>query len=434
MNSDDSTGFEGQSEFAADPQLGPFNPPASYRLEPELDGPAPRPIPDVLREGPYGQSQRRTLVGLIAAAVCCLIAAFVPIVRHWGNYLLPLAYLEWIGVGLVGLAAVLWVRQRFSKGPYAYVEHGTPLVGRVRRVMLGCNLVLNDTPTTYQFVVHAEFCHPRSGELLIAELTSNDISAEVKDKRTCSFRVGDYVTLVYLGPEPDGSLRIYGFLGLRPDLGVVNREGEATPSAVHTALGVIAVFAGIFLCVYGALAALRYFPIAMPSAVALPAALGAAASVGIGSGLIYRSRRRKQLKLEARNVAAASAGEAIELQVDRPTTSKLFYTVIIGLGLAFLGAALAGGALFCANAWLDDSQAQRRPVEIDEMIQTTHNFVVREYSIKYHFIDDSVTHTYRTSLDDLERFPGLSPNAIVREGYFGWAWVERLEPEMPAER
>ncbi len=111
--------------------LGPFDPPADYAFEPELRGDVPRPIPNELREGRYGRGQRRLVVGLIAATVVCLAASVVPIVQFWGQFLLPLAYISWIGAAFALAALVAWLRQRFAKGPYLYVESGTPLVARV---------------------------------------------------------------------------------------------------------------------------------------------------------------------------------------------------------------------------------------------------------------------------------------------------------------
>jgi len=63
------------------------------------------------------------------------------------------------------------------------------------------------------------------------QVDSRGFSSSAKDKYRTSYRVGDYVTAVYLKSKPDKSLCLYGFLELRPDLGLLATRAAQRPAS-----------------------------------------------------------------------------------------------------------------------------------------------------------------------------------------------------------
>src|SRR5262245_51979898 len=111
-----STAPRGDQEASqsAVPDLGEFHPPADYEFEPEFLGDAPRPIPDELRLGPYGRGRRRGLYTLAWVVCVCLVGANLWLVKEVGKYILPFAYLSWIGWGAAAIWVAAFLRSRFS--------------------------------------------------------------------------------------------------------------------------------------------------------------------------------------------------------------------------------------------------------------------------------------------------------------------------------
>src|SRR5215831_16449914 len=104
------------------PALDAFAPPQSYRFEPELQETPPRHVPEEFRNSPYYVRQRNTTVGVIVAGILCVAFGQLPILKEWGLYVLPLAYLSWIGVGLLVFGAIGWISSKARRGPIQYVE------------------------------------------------------------------------------------------------------------------------------------------------------------------------------------------------------------------------------------------------------------------------------------------------------------------------
>ena len=142
------------------PPIESFAPPPDYRFEPELQGTPPRHVPEEFRNAPCFARQRNTLVGLLLAGALCAGFGQLNLVREWGLYLLPLAYLSWIGLGLLVLGAAGWISSKTQRGPIEYVEEGIPLVARIRELVLRPTALINGQATTYAFSAAIEYQHP----------------------------------------------------------------------------------------------------------------------------------------------------------------------------------------------------------------------------------------------------------------------------------
>src|SRR5260221_6535718 len=97
--------------------LETFAPPPGYRFEPELQGPPPGHVPEEFRSCPHFARQRNGIVGLLLAGFLCIAFGRLPIVSEWGLYALPLAYLSWIGCGLLVFGAAAWISSKVRRGP-----------------------------------------------------------------------------------------------------------------------------------------------------------------------------------------------------------------------------------------------------------------------------------------------------------------------------
>jgi hypothetical protein len=412
--------------------LGPFDPPRDYSFEPELQGNPRRDIPPELRQGRHARGRRAWLIGLAVSGLVCLVSSQVPIVQTWGLYFLPFGYLDWIGAALLAGALVFGVFNKFHRGPYRYVEEGTPIVARVVGLELRPTMYHNGQPNAFRYFAQVEFRDPSSGELRVAELRSNDIGAVFKDSLTCTYRVGDYVTAVYLPHNPERTLRLYGFLELRPDLGVVKRQRglEAAGNPLMTALGVAAIFGCFFLLCWNVYAIGRYRPVAWSNALLVPGIVGA---VVLGGGLLaylaWHQRKERRAR-EARNRAAVAGGGAFEVASAKGGAQGWILGIVLFFGALLLGGLTCGCWALTLNAWLDDSPPRVRPVVIQQMVVKTHSGIFRQYEIKYRFTDDILAekHEYLSTPQEMQQLAGRPVVAHQKAGFLGWPWVERIVP------
>jgi hypothetical protein len=359
-------------------------------------------------------------------------------VRVWGLFFLPLAYLTWIGVGCGSIAAVMSLSSLVRRGPYRYFTQGVPLPARIVRLELRTTLIVNGQPSTYGFAALTEFRNPETGQIVYTETKSKDFSAALKNGLTTSYRVGDYVTAAYLDSDPVGSLQLYGFLDLKPGLGLVKRDQakEDSPLKIILLVGVIFLFFGVLF--WNVYAYSRYEPIEFAfSEGVVPFVIG---SVLLGGGLLgflaWQGVAERKNAAD-RNRRARESGEAVEVEVELDQKNAWFGVHGLLMGLILIAGAILMGGLtmlcwcFTANAVLDRSPAEPRLVKIGDMIMTTHSGIFREYTIEYQFAEDIRNDTTRKLLStpgQMMEFETDAGVAQVRPGHFGWPWVETIEP------
>jgi hypothetical protein len=414
------------------PPLEDFAAPPSYRFEPELQETPPRHFPEEFRNSPYFVRQRNAMVGLLVAGVLCVAFAQLPILHEWGLYVLPLAYLNWIGTGLLVLGAASWITSKQRRGPIQYVEEGTPLVARIRELVLRPTAIVNGQPTTYAFSALIEYREPETGALVEKQVDSRGFSASAKDKYRTSYRVGEYVTAVYLKSNPAKTLRLYGFLEIRPDIGLLTTRAAEPPSVLKTGLSVGAIFGLFGLLFWNVYAFSKYQPLELTfERAAAPVVVG---GLVVGGGLIAwlavrQARARRDLA--ARNEKAIAAGEAVELEARKRGlfgAHGLLMTMVIGAGALLLGGGVVLCWCFTANAMFDTSKPELRPVEIVEFWSTTHSFLFREYEIEYRFPGETQSRKLLSSPAHMHQFRSRQGVAEIHAGRFGWSWIKTIAP------
>jgi hypothetical protein len=197
-------------------------------------------------------------------------------------------------------------------------------------------------------------------------------------------------------------------------------------------LGVSGLFAFFGVLIWNVYAISKYSPLEITfSVAAIPVSLG---GLILGGGLIawLASRQaRSRRDLAERNEKALAAGEAVELEAPKRGlfgSHGLIMSIVIGFGALMLGGGIVLCWCFTANALLDNSKPEFRPVEIVEFWSTTHSFLFREYEIEYRFPGEQKTRKLLSTPAEMRQFRMRLGLAEVHAGRFGWPWVKDIAP------
>ena len=405
-------------------------PSTSYSFEPEFTGQPPRAFADRLGEGPYARDQRTRAVLLVVAGALCLLLSRTPGVDVLALYVLPLGYLFWIGLVLLAAGTAAYVPVALHRGPFRYVRDGLPLAVRVLEVVKAPTAIVNGQPTTHGFVAMVGYRHPETGEPTVVAIKSNDFSSSRKEAYDTPFKVGDDVTAVYLPGRLAKTLRLYAFLELSPDVNLRLRPSARTPTSPVKIAALVVAIPALFLALLANLYAFgRYQPIefAFPQAV-VPAVTGA---LLLGGGLfaaLYFGHRAEQGRIRERALAALATGKAVEVGTPFMGHGLRAWVlrVVVVAGSLLLGGLTAVCWCFMANAWLDRSPSRPVPATIVGMTMTTHTFLFREYELEYRLEGSAEKKKLLTTPQHLSGLRDRQAVAHVRDGRFGWPWVETV--------
>jgi hypothetical protein len=398
-------------------RLGPFQP-DNHLIEPEFEPSPPRPIPPRLRNGPFGLRFRRNTLAAIGAGLICLGFARTQMVHELAWYFLPLGYLTWIALGIIGLSVAKVVIQFIRPGPYAYVRDGVPVVARVLRVdyFIETIRVEGGRTSRFGFAVDIQHPEPESGQLICSQVRTATLGDANKAKRfTCPFQAGDHVTAVYLPGKFPKSLCLYALQGLNPDVPYIRKDGKPWQPGMSW-FAACALVVGIMIGIWAIIALLAsfqfYWPISGPTARHWMYFIPFAVVMGVLGSLAMRWL----LRTEAANpnsIDPHKAGAWVAPLVGFVLVGCLFSTLVI----------------LYANAALDRSAPRYREIEVVELWEKTHDMVFREYTIEY--IDrlsrNKDEHSARPN--DLEDFAATRAGVMdIRQGFLGLAWIRQIHP------
>jgi hypothetical protein len=418
-------------------ELGPFEPPAGFEFEPELCTRPPRPVPEELRRREAVRlRQQASVCGLIGALL--LAASPLPLTHHWALFVPVLGYLSWIALALLGVSVWLQVRSAYAKvANRQYFEFGMPEVVRIRRIWLQPATLQHGGVLTYQFCAIVDYLSGDDGELRRHYLASAEFPATKKDRVETTYRTGDYATALRL---PADDLNLYGFLGLKPGLGVVDRDEAVRRSMRDCVLITIGVLAVVGLIGWGFYSLDRFEPLDVMTLGDRLWVLGIGSTLGLPTSIAIALRvmRGERRKVGQRNALAAETGEAIELAMEdldpaRRTTRHKGAVLIAAAMLGLLFTNLASvGSFYALNALLDDGPAKLEPVAITDMIATDHKVegltMFRNFAIEFRFANDREKHKFTSTPQEMDQFHNAVGVASVRQGYFSLRWVEALTP------
>jgi hypothetical protein len=275
-------------------------------LPEELTGPAPRQIPDVIKQGRLYLKNRNLVWSLAAWGLACLLADELPFIQTLALFFLPLAYLLWIGIGLCVLAVCFYVVPRELTRAKRYLEPGEAAFGRVTSLIKKPTTLYNGQPTAYAIVANVEMQHPQTGVICVRELKSPDFSKKSREPR---FRVGDVVPVVWFPDQFDSTAQIYDFLEVMPERDLIDRDG---PRPLWKTI-VLALTIPIFLLggswLLYAVGCYSPFDLGFRQ-IAIPIAFGAIVGLLLTTvALVLRIRRLRELR--ERNLEAMATGAAL---------------------------------------------------------------------------------------------------------------------------
>ncbi len=352
----------------------------------------------------------------------------LPFVKFLGLFFLPFAYLTWIGTCLLVLSPVWLILTLVRRGLYRYVEEGIPLVARIQAMAMRPAVILQGFPVTYEFGASIEYHFFETGEMKVSETKSSPFLALFKDGYSTSYRVGDYVTAIYLSSNPARTLRLYGFLDLKPGLGLVERDAKDKSSFLKVLRFYLFLFSILVIASWHFYALETYQPLEMTFEQFLVTSLIGAVLLGGGGALVLFliADAHRWKKLSQQKQFALATGKVLEPE----PTSKHGILVKVGLlsGALFLGWGIFLIWAFSANALLDRSQPQYRQVTITRMVSETHKFLFRTYFIEYRLPDSGRTHRLLSTPDHMSQFENNQGIAEIHEGWLGWPWVATIRP------
>jgi hypothetical protein len=404
---------EGQVNLEAlSERLGPFNPPAEFDHGNEFDPAPPRPVLRRLRTGSFGRRKWSTVLTLFVLGIGCVIFAPIPFVQKLSFHILPLWYLDWIGYGLIGLAVIIGVANRFSKDRYRSVIEGEPLVGRILGVFTPHRAVLDPQTKNitefFRYLAAVEFQDPKTGKLeRTAVLSEDEWDAKQLPRFDPGVDAGDYVTLVRLPGQGLESVKLYGFLGLDPDRDFITRDGRPlTGVSPYTAVLISVI---VLVCLWFLILGIYVLQLCIPKEWSWSAGLpflGLGAVLGaIGLAWLIWFEQRKQNTLKKSGVVFAA------------------------LGGAFLGTLAGAVSMGAVNAAFDHSAPAYAPIRIQQHWQTTHNFVFRTYEVEYTPLGSGKSEKHGASVDDLAKLGDAKLGALeVRQGALGLEWIAAVHP------
>ncbi len=411
-----------------------------YEFEPEFLFPVPRPLPDWFAHSEFAQQARRQVI-LAAASGLFLIALSS---THWtkrlGLFVLPFAYLDFIGLGLIVIALFKLLAVVLHRGPIAYLVRGKPIAAEVLSLTKAPVLRVNGVDARYAIVAEIGYLHPQTGNEVTQFVQSNDFLADTRERYSTSLQVGDIVTAVYLGSAVERSLRLYGFLGLNPQRRFLIDAKSYRAGSHRLSLGAqILVLALFFSQLIANVYAFAFFcPIDFDWLKQLPPFLIGAACLtllfGVLSYLAYRKRKALWFEQQA---AAAQRGEVQEAYSasiwERGGIEGFALKLLFAVGGPLLLGISALCLAFIANGALDRSTPEILPVELTQLTVSTENFILREYSIEFLSPFTKSKTKFNADPAALRRLLGPSgelipAEALVRSGWLGWRWVADVRP------
>lgn len=392
--------------------LGPFDPPADFDHGDEFDPAIPRPIPGRLRKGSFGRRRWSTVLTLLVLGIGAVIFAPIPFVHRLSFHILPLAYLNYIGYGLIALAAFIGIRNRVSKARYNYVRDGEPLVGRVLAVFTPSRTVIDPQTKAvsefFRYLVAFESEDPETRKMeRLSVLSEDEWDAKKQGQFDPGVDAGDYVTLVRLPEAGPESTRLYGFLGLDPERDFITRNGRPLSgvSPFTAVLISLAVLLGIWFLILGIYVIECCMPSEWDWKVGIPFLAVGGVLGAIGLGWLISLEQRKQ---------------------GAPKKSA----VIVGGFFGIIAGALAGGVVMGSiNAAFDRTVVSYKPIRINQHWMTTHNFIIRTYEVEYAELGGGKSTKHGVSVEDLEKLRDADLGALeIRQGALGLEWIAALHP------
>ena len=393
--------------------LGPFSPPDDFDFGDEFAAEVPRPIPRQNWRGSYASRRRSQPLILIVLGIAFAVFRMLPSIENLGHYILPLWYLHWIGALLFVFGIGRLIRNQFAKDDFKYIRDGIPVVGRVIHQQRGeipqfVEGSMVGTICTIQALI--EYINPQRGVREFRYFQTESFPLPKADRYESGLVVGDYVTLVGLPGDFATNLRLYAWTGLSPDQDWPKFDGK--PLRGMTPLKALLITKSVLLVLGLFVGLLHVFlngpedgPWLWPITILIS---------GVVSGAVFFVWIFHVKRWSSPIPGAAPA--------------NLFRSIFTGMvtGLMF-----GVFAVFLLNSLFDRSQPVLRSIEITQHWQTTHNFLIRTYSVELRPIGGGPTVKRGIAYTDLEYLQYARSRygvELVKPGWLGLEWVAGIRP------
>ena len=330
-------------------------------------------------------------------------------------------YLLWGASALMVGYLITKITVWFAWGDLKYLRHGRVLVGQVQHLTLeasGHQYGMEESRAYYATVLVS---HPETRRAFLVRLPSESIQSESVDNHECSLRRGDYVTGLYIPGKFEKTFRLYGFLGLNPDVKFITQKNPYSVIAFLVIVAVPVVAALFAFLHYSG----RHEPLAHTMSPLILSVFGVCTGLGLLWGIVTEIQwHRSAPKRHEEKLQAALRGGAIVADVHAFTRYGIAFGMV---GLGIMGAYVG---LLLANGLMDDSVPTPRPVVLHNWPNLEEDELPWRDIIKYSFADETETHEiflFRSELAVLGRESDKA-TAMVKAGFVGWPWVEALLP------
>lgn len=406
--------------------------PEDFDLPDALIHPVPRPLPDnILHERHLKQLLLQIILGIIA--VGCFVFSRLDWIQYMSLYFLPLAWLDWIGGGLLLIQFIALLRRNTLPVHLKAFRDGTAVPAIINDLVKKPEIVINGVPSQYAYFANVSLRLP--GEPDSDNYVIKSIQLPNPDEYNCNYRVGDWVPALCMPVKGGYYINLYGFIGVDKNAGVIKLDKDKKLS-VRNILKLsllLMLLPGFFFVLFWNIYAMgRYSPLEMNFSDAWPAlAVGAVAGLFFTFiWLLYSVRKAKMVKIA--NAEAVKNGESEEVYHDfwiGKGGSSWFIRIIVFVGLPLLSAVIIYCWAISLNALFDRSEARIEVVDIDRTYMETHAMVFRQYIIEYHFPGKSKKHKFLASYPHIAYFiDGKGAIVAVHKGAFGWPWVKKIAP------
>jgi hypothetical protein len=364
----------------------------------------------------------------------------LPQIKDWGVYIIPCGYLKWIGLlflAMWGVAVVWGTIERFAGlGPYRYLCTGIPVIARVLALVKSPTRMVNGATVNYAVFALFEF-QDESGVLHRSEGKSWEFHPLECITYTTTFRVGDYVTAVYLPGRAGDSLKLYPFLDLMPDVGLVRRQAAGGGPWINVRI-LIALMAFPLAGAAAAFTYSLYVPLEFgfwQSAPLFALCFVSLAILWLTAFSTYR--RRRHAWIVEMNALARAGGEPFEVEAPPPTgcAGGFYKWVLLPVAFAAIGGAAILYSIYAVNALCDRSAPRAQQVQIVRLAVQEHHGIFRTYTIEYMVPWSPRVRCLCTSPDNMANFERAAVRTGIAElhgGFLGWTWVNTIRPDVRA--
>ena len=417
----------------------------SKLVEAELLAPIPRDIPDVFWKHGKAAEYKRNAGWLVRIGAALMLLGSLKVVGDFAETFPFLDFAMFAGAIAFAIAGHVLYLLYGSKKPFQYFVNGKAVAVTINELALVPAQIYNGQVNAYKYVASCSVVNPTPAVSDSFQCESDMISTAEKERLMSAFRVGDTVTALYLKSDPARTMKLYGFLRLRPDIGIVRRTGyqpATVAQRVFEFAAVLLFIAGPIWCLY---AMDRFDPVATSRSQWVVTIAGSILGSALLLGLIATENLRKRKERRQKNHAAFHRGEAIETGIENEGifgSGGWTFNAILVLGAMLMSGMFTWTLASTLNSLLDKSPKKSVPVQIVDA-EVSESILLRVHTASFKFDADEKTLRNAglpASVRDSEHKLALPKSKLaklhqtgiaeVRSGRFGWPWVDTIHPNV----